>query len=260
MRPCFVLALFFLAWPFHAGFAETRVRIVETDPPGENVRLARDEALYVRMAFSADEPVSIWARPFFQGKEVPMKSNASISHSGSGYALGWFAGDKPYRVDEIRIRLGGGKPYRQWEAGRYRIDVQGTLAAPAARTRAAWVHELRAQEEAVRRAEYEKRAHEPVGAGAWLFFAGFMLAVLALLVAGLAWPVWGMWKWRGGWRMAATVPAVLMGFVVLRIAFDTARDPTSHNLWPFEVLQFGVVSVLIMAGLKIARRFARPAS
>lgn len=43
----------------------------------------------------------------------------------------------------------------------------------------------------------------------------------------------GLWRWRGGWRIAAA-PAMVMSFVVLRIVVDTARDPTSRNLWPFE--------------------------
>lgn len=46
-----------------------------------------------------------------------------------------------------------------------------------------------------------------------------------------------------------------MLFVVLRIVVDTAHDPTSHNLWPFEILQVGVVALGIIAVLKLARRF-----
>jgi hypothetical protein len=51
------------------------------------------------------------------------------------------------------------------------------------------------------------------------------------------------------------VPAAVIGFVVLRIVVDTSRDPTSHNLWPFEILQFGVVALVIIGILKVARRF-----
>ncbi|MGH7311643.1 MAG: hypothetical protein ACREJV_00590, partial [Candidatus Rokuibacteriota bacterium] len=108
-------------------------------------------------------------------------------------------------------------------------------------------------EEATRRQEFEKRMNEPVTARDSLLMAGFMLAVLGLLVAGLAAPAWGLWKWREGWRMAAAVPAALMGFVVLRIVVETAHDPTSHNLWPFEVLMYGTISLALMAVLKIAR-------
>jgi hypothetical protein len=33
-----------------------------------------------------------------------------------------------------------------------------------------------------------------------------------------------------------------MAFVALRIMVDGARDPTSHNRWPFEILQAGAQS------------------
>ena len=34
------------------------------------------------------------------------------------------------------------------------------------------------------------------------------------------------------WLIAATVPAAVMA----RVVVDTARDPTSHNLWPLEIM------------------------
>jgi hypothetical protein len=83
-----------------------------------------------------------------------------------------------------------------------------------------------------------------------------MAAALALLIAGIAVPLWSVWKWRGAWRIAAAVPACAVLFVVLRIVVDTARDPTSHNLWPFELLQVGIVALLIVGVLKLARKFS----
>ena len=73
-------------------------------------------------------------------------------------------------------------------------------------------------------------------------------------LVGFAAPAWGLWRWRGGWRIAAAVPAAVMAVVVLRIAAGTAIDPTSHNLWPFEVLQAGALSLLVMLALWIARK------
>ena len=45
-----------------------------------------------------------------------------------------------------------------------------------------------------------------------------------------------------------------MSFVVLRIIIDTARDPTSHNLWPFEIIMWGGGIFLFMVALKLVRR------
>ncbi|MFH0342975.1 MAG: hypothetical protein ACHBNF_12780 [Chromatiales bacterium] len=49
-------------------------------------------------------------------------------------------------------------------------------------------------------------------------------------------------------------PTAIVGFVVLRILIDTAGDPTSHNLWPFEILIFGTGALVIIGVLKMARR------
>ena len=41
--------------------------------------------------------------------------------------------------------------------------------------------------------------------------------------------------------MALVAPAVVMA----RVAVDTAQDPTSHNLWPFELVIAGFVGVVV---------------
>ena len=45
-----------------------------------------------------------------------------------------------------------------------------------------------------------------------------------------------------------------MAFVVLRILIGTAVDPTSHNLWPFEIVMAGGISSVAMVVLMIARK------
>ena len=96
--------------------------------------------------------------------------------------------------------------------------------------------------------------NKPVSASDTILFGGFMLAMVAVGIAGLAAPAWSLWRWRGGWRIAATVPAAIMAFVVLRIVIDTSRDPTSHNLWPFEILMAGALSAGLTVVLMIARK------
>jgi hypothetical protein len=259
-RPTYVANRFFLAL---AGLclatalnaeAEIQVKVVGTDPAAET-SLGRDQPFYVRIEFSTDEPINIWARPYFKGKAIERaKFNASHKYSGTGQALGWFSLDGPSEVDEVHIILGGGKPWREWVAVRYPVKIAGTGLAPALRTNASWVDELRRETEVAQRREFENRINEIASAGDFVFMSGFMLLMLSLLLAGFGAPAWAWYKWRGGWRIAALAPALLMAFVVLRIMRDTARDPTSHNLWPFEILMFGLVSLGIILGLAIARR------
>lgn len=241
------------------AWAEARVRIVATDPPGESVTLGRDETFWVRVAYETDGPTQIWVRPYLRGKEVPVRSNPSRKHTGSGEALGWFASSEPYQVDEIRVRLGGGSPYREWDALRVPVKIAGTSAPAAAREKAAWADELLHAEEAAQRRDVEQQRSTPATASDRALVSGFMLTMLALLLGGVALPAWASWKWRGGWRVAAALPIAMMGFVVARIVVDTAQDPTSHNLWPFEILMFGAASVAAVAVLALARRLLRVA-
>ncbi len=52
------------------------------------------------------------------------------------------------------------------------------------------------------------------------------------------------------------MPAGAIVFVALRIVFDTTRDATSHNLWPFEIIMFGGGALLAIGVLGLARRIA----
>jgi len=254
-RYLFLLALISLFFAEICGTqAEVRVNVVATDPPAETA-LGRDESFYVRIQFTSDEPISIWARPYFKGKQVlNAKSNASFPHSGSGYALGWFSLDGPGEVDEVRI-LVGGKSRREGPAASYPVKIVGTGATPDARTRESWVDEMRREEQIMQKQAYEKSMNEPISVGSSILMLVFMLLMLGALIGGFAVPAWALWKWQGGWRVAAAVPVALMAFVVLRIIWGVSRDPTSHNLWPFEILIFGAVSLIIMGGLVIARRY-----
>jgi len=235
----------------HAG---SSARIVETHPSAA-ATLGRNQSFYVRIEYAADEPISLWARPYRDDDVVAeAMSNASSKYIGSGEALGWFALTEPGDVDEVRIIAGGGKPYREWELARQSLQLAWTATSRSAAPSAAWVDELQAAADVRNREEAQRRASEPVSAGEVAVFSGFMLLILALLLAGIGVPLWSVWKWRGGWRIAAAVPAAVVGFVVLRILIDTARDPTSHNLWPFEILMFGTGALVIIGALKMARR------
>ena len=108
--------------------AESRAQIIDTQP-SRDATLGRNESFYVRIEYATDEPISLWARPYRDGKPVEKAmSNASARYTGTGEALGWFALIDPGAVDEIRIRAGGGKPYREWELAREPVRLQWTAA------------------------------------------------------------------------------------------------------------------------------------
>jgi hypothetical protein len=82
--------------------------------------------------------------------------------------------------------------------------------------------------------------------------------VALVLVAGLAaLPriLYATRLWRTTLIVGASVPAA----VLARVVYDTASDPTSHNLWPFEIILAagpGLAAAFIgaFAGGVLARR------
>jgi hypothetical protein len=239
-----------------AAHAEVRVRVAATDPPAE-ATLGRDQSFNVRIQYDADEPVSLWARAYAGGKRIEKgwRSNASATYSGTGDALGWVEFYVPVEVDEIRIFAGGGKPYREWQVASHPVKLRWT-DGPRVGEPAPWVAEL--QRTTAAKWEAERRAAEANrGMGDTLLGLFIMPLFLGLVLACIGAPVWALWKWRGWWRLGAVVPFAVMAFVIGRIVVDTARDPTSHNLWPFEILYSGAAGLALIVVLAAARRFTR---
>ena len=253
----FVLFAFAMSAFSGGAYAETEVRVLATHPAGNPVTLGKNQTFYIHIGYTTDEPVKIWARPFFQGREVKAGSNPSRSHTGSGETLGFFFFMEPgEQVDEIRIRAGDGTDAGTRLIATHPVRITGSDRPAASASEPDWLVSLRQQEKRLQQEDFEKRASTPPSAGDTLFFGGFMLAVAALGIGGVAAPLWAIRRWRGGWRVAAAVPAVMTGFVVLRIIVDTAGDPTSHNLWPFEILQVGMLSLVVIGVLLAARKFS----
>ncbi len=254
---CVAVLVAVLAWGGGTGRAAAQPTVkaeVAATEPGMNATLGRDETFWVRIRYESDTPVRLWARPYFHGKEAPAASNPSRDYVGSGYALGWFSFREPAEVDEIRISAGGGRPYREWDLASYPVTLRWTGAAAAPRASAAWVAELRAADDSANRAEMDSIMNEPMTASDVTFMRGIMLVVLGGMLAGLIAPVVAYRKWTGGWRVAAGIPLLLMGFAVVRLIIDTAIDPTSHNLWPLELGMFSIAALVITGVLAIGRR------
>lgn len=244
-----------LAWLPAGVRAKTTVRVVETWPAGDTVTLGRQQNFYLRLAYTTDEPAHLWIEPYFHGERVDAGTHPSPSYSGSGEAFGWFFLVKPgAEVDEVRILAGDGSPGGTHLVASYPVDVAGS-DAPVAATEPDWVVRMKQRAEVAQRQAYAEAMNQPMSAGDVALFSGFMLLMLVVGLLAFVAPAWAVWRWQGGWRLAAAVPLAVMAFVVLRIVLGALVDPTSHNLWPFEVLQAGVPCVLAIGAMFVVRRF-----
>ncbi|WP_379989225.1 hypothetical protein [Dokdonella soli] len=122
--------------------------------------MAGNQKFYLRLAYTTDVPVSIWARPYFHGKQMFAGSNPSGKYNGSGEALGWFfleqRGDE---VDEIRIvagDAGSGAPV----VATYRVHVLRGSDHVVVEAEPGWLVDLRASSQAAFEKAYRAQQKE----------------------------------------------------------------------------------------------------
>jgi hypothetical protein len=85
----------------------------------------------------------------------------------------------------------------------------------------------------------------------------FMLLVAALVMGFVIGTVAALRRWRGSWRLVATLPLLSVIAVVIKIVMDVNADPTAHNLWPFELLGAVVVAGAALGGMQLVRLIAQ---
>ncbi len=238
------------------AYASAQIEVLDTYPAGSDVTLNRNQTFYVHLRYSTDHPIHIWVRPYFHGQPARAGTNGSFTYTDSGEALGWFFMiSNMGEVDEIRVETdeltSDGSTVLT-----YPVHVVGSERDGPSEAQPEWVTRLRAKETEQQQQAYQSYMNQPVSMFGSLLFDLFMLAMLALGAGGFVLPIVALFRWRGGWRLAAAVPLALMGFVVLRLIVDVQRDPTSHNLWPFEIVMAGGLSFAVMRVLKSMRKAA----
>ena len=72
-----------------------------------------------------------------------------------------------------------------------------------------------------------------------------LITFLALAGAAIGVQVWAIRAWRGVWRWLAAAPLLAAGADLALILVSITIDPTSHNLWPFEL------TAILMNGLPL---------
>lgn len=234
--------------------ADVQARLVETFPAGAPIEVAPNQRVQVRVAYRTDVPTHIYVQPYRRGQQVGANCGAP-EVTGEGEFLTCFSLDRPGdEVDELRVSAGNGNPQRTPEIARWPLHAVASADAPPAGAVPAWVTRLEAQRRAI------AQAHMPgppsaVDMGLGLVVVGFAWAMLALGLAGLLWPLWAVWKWRGGWRVLAAIPAAVVALVLLNLVVGLLFDPSSHNLWPLELAMAGGFAALAMLALVLVRRW-----
>ena len=61
---------------------------------------------------------------------------------------------------------------------------------------------------------------------------------------------------RDEWRLLVWLPVLPLAIWGLVVAIAVTRDPTSHNLWPFEAVLWGALSLILQGFVYLGRWLA----
>lgn len=233
---------------------QVTVNIVETDPVSP-ATLHNNDNVYVHVHYVSSAPVRIWIRPYWQGKSAgAMTDGSPLYPAGEGEAFGWFAFRDSGQVDSIHVQVAkadSGYPFME-ESTPANFVWDGTPGA--SRQPAAWVLPFQQHEAAQQQQDYQNYMNQPLGAGGAAALVVFGVLVVVSLAACFLWPIWGVIRWRGKWRLLAAIPCGAICLWVLKDCADLAGDPTSHNLLPFEFIEAAVLIAPYMFFVWLLRR------
>ena len=84
-----------------------------------------------------------------------------------------------------------------------------------------------------------------------------LIIIVSIAVVVLGPQIWAIRAWQGVWRWLAAAPLLLVGVDLVLILVSTAIDPTSHNLWPLELLFIAALGLPVVGVLWLVRLVAK---
>jgi len=225
-----------------AVFADVNVQIIETDPTSPAV-LGRWGEFSLRIGYNSDEPVRIYAQPYFHEQRVPaITGGTPTCGPGRGETFFWFAFVDPREVDSIRI-FAESKTGEVLAQASLDVDLKWTgqpIESP--RVPAEWVTRMKAAQQSSR-ARDSALMNSPL----WYLVGGFMM----LGVPGyFALQGWALWRLHDQWRKPAMLPLWPMGAVLLYTIYAYLDG---SNLFPIVLIftaPLASIYLIVVLGLR----------
>jgi hypothetical protein len=266
MRSIFVIAGFVVLVPCSCVLAQGETPVdmptltVLATHPEADATLQSGEAFYIQYRIESSVPVGVRPEGYYHGSALPLANSGERNlpaGGGTDAAFVFMFPKQPVQMDELRMvvtEVGKRRPIASVAVPVALVWDPAPMAS--ARTTPEWVREWTARRNQAVRSEVDAQMRRTDAAATpftSMLMAGLGWFVLALAVGGLIVPIIAFLKWEGVWRWLALLPAPVLGFVILRIVIDGSVDATSHNLWPFEILLWGIPAVVYLGLLWLLR-------
>ena len=88
----------------------------------------------------------------------------------------------------------------------------------------------------------------------WFWNLVISLIVITISAASAALPLAAIKQWTGSWRIAATVPLVVLLLWVTIIVVARLDSSDAHRLWPFEIFAWAMLNMIYMVAVMTVKR------
>ena len=247
LRRCLALAALTCAPHAIAQSRSVALEVLATDPEPQAI-LQRGETFYVRVAYRSDRPLRIRIQGVRQDQIVPTMTNPSPrSDPPSGETIVWLASDNPATADEIRVSAedqATGKVVAQTSVP---VNLEWTgNPATTRRQEADWARNMsQAQQQII---SQEMRSY---GQGGGVMATLLGLVIMLSVPGYIAAQIWALKRLDGRWRVAAWVPAFVMGAALIFSLFALSRG---SNLWPIWLILLAPLALIWLAVLMLLNR------
>jgi len=231
---------------------QVRIEVIETDPVSP-AGLGHWQRFNVHFSYESDRPTRVYGEAYWRGRRVTaITSGSPLYPAGAGDGMFWFAYTEPAQVDRIVLsaHADGGRAAVAQAAVDVELVWTGERSAPP--TPAAWVTRMDAEAARRQKEAYAAYMNRPTPAWETALFLALVWSPVGYAVA----QVFALWRLRAGWRLAAAIPLVPMGAVVLYTIWAYSRG---SNLFPLMLIFTSPLALLYLLVLIVAGRRLRAA-
>ena len=92
--------------------------------------------------------------------------------------------------------------------------------------------------------------------------SNFWNIAIAAITLAMTWAVAGLAfsasrQWRGGWRLVASAPLLILALWSGLIVISKLLNPSAHALWPFELFIWSMLTAVYMMVMLMAKKNAQ---
>jgi len=248
---CVITVIFVAVCVPASTSAQASLRVLATDPTSP-ATLGYWEEFYLRIDYTSNRPIRVWAETLSEGKRVTqITSGSPLYDAGSGEVFFWVAYTTFQHIDTIEVTATDNRTGTTIAQTSLPVDVTWTgVRSTSGRVPTEWVQLARAKENAREKAAYAAYMNRPIK---WWTSAVFLVVMCSIPVYFILQIVL-LWRFRDLWRKLVTIPAVIMLSVLVYTVYAYLDG---SNIFPLVLIFTSPLLLLYLLVILGVRRLER---